>query len=99
MLLYFQQDLINLNIFFDFRTVYGKTELTENLRKYLFNVVEGQAGFFQHLAKNSLVHKPPVGLLGNIVLESKGDHRETFDIKSAIMPISDFSRIYALWGW
>jgi PAS domain S-box-containing protein len=91
-----QQDLINLNIFFDFRTVYGKTELTENLRKYLFNVVEGQAGFFQHLAKNSLVHKPPVGLLGNIVLESKGDHRETFDIKSAIMPISDFSRIYAL---
>lgn len=91
-----QQDLINLNIFFDFRTVYGETELTENLRKYLFNIVEGQAGFFQHLVKNSLVHKPPVGLLGNIVLESKGDHRETFDIKSAIMPISDFCRIYAL---
>ena len=91
-----QQDLIDLSIFFDFRCIYGESELTNQLQKYLFETVDGQAGFFQHLTKNSLVHKPPVGLLGNILLESKGEHQETFDIKTAIMPISDFSRIYAL---
>ncbi|MBU0474924.1 MAG: cache domain-containing protein [Bacteroidetes bacterium] len=91
-----QQDLINLSIFFDFRSIYGSTKLTDELQKYLFNTAYGQSGFFQHLVKNSLVHKPPVGLLGNIILESKGEHSETFDIKLAIMPICDFARIYAL---
>jgi len=91
-----QQDLIDLSIFFDFRCIYGNTELTNQLRKYLFKTAEGQAGFFQHLTKNSLLHKPPVGLLGKIVVESKGEHQETFDIKAAVTPISDFARIYAL---
>ena len=91
-----QQDLIDLSIFFDFRCIYGDSKLTDQLQKHLFKTADGQAGFFQHLAKNSLLHKPPVGLLGKIVVESKGEHQETFDIKSAIMPISDFCRIYAL---
>ncbi len=91
-----QQDLIDLSIFFDFRCIYGDSELTNQLRKHLFKTAEGQAGFFQHLTKNSLLHKPPVGLLGKIVVESKGEHSKTFDIKAATMPISDFARIYAL---
>ncbi len=91
-----QQDLIDLSIFFDFRTIYGENKFADQLRKHLFKSADGQAGFFQHLAKNSLLHKPPVGLLGKIVVESRGEHQETFDIKAATMPISDFSRIYAL---
>lgn len=91
-----QQDLIDLSIFFDFRSIYGDSELTNQLQKHVLKIADGQAGFFQHLAKNSLVHKPPMGLLGNIVVESKGEHQKEFDIKSAIMPISDFGRIYAL---
>ncbi len=91
-----QQDLIDLSIFFDFRCIYGDSELTDQLQKHLFKTADGQSGFFQHLTKNSLLHKPPVGLLGKIVVESKGKHQATFDIKSAIMPISDFCRIYAL---
>ena len=30
------------------------------------------------------------------MVESKGEHRDEFDIKSAMTPIVDFSRIYAL---
>jgi CBS domain-containing protein len=30
------------------------------------------------------------------VLESKGDYPETFNIKNALMPITDFVRIYSL---
>jgi PAS domain S-box-containing protein len=91
-----QQDLIDISIFFDFRSIYGKAELTERLRSQLFKDAEGQAGFFQHLTRNSLLHKPPVSLMGKIRLASRGEHPETFDIKSALMPITDFARIYAL---
>lgn len=91
-----QQDLIDLSIFFDFRNIYGEPKLIDDLRNHIFATVKGQAGFFQHLAKNGLLHKPPVGLLGKIVVTSKGEHPETFDIKAATMPITDFCRIYAL---
>ncbi len=91
-----QQDLIDISIFFDFRYVYGNSNLVDKLREKLSELTDGQAGFFQHLTKNCLLHKPPVGILGGLLLESKGDHAETFDIKLATMPISDFSRIYAL---
>jgi len=91
-----QQDLIDLSIFFDFRPIFGKNEIANRLQKHVSKVVEGQAGFFQHLAKNCLLHKPPVGFMGKIVVESKGEHSEKFDIKMATMPIIDFSRIYAL---
>ncbi|MGD8778177.1 MAG: DUF294 nucleotidyltransferase-like domain-containing protein [Ignavibacteria bacterium] len=91
-----QQDLIDISIFFDFRHVYGNNELAEKLRVKLSELTDGQAGFFQHLTKNCLLHKPPVGMLGGLLLESKGNHAETFDIKLATMPLSDFARIYAL---
>lgn len=90
------QDLIDISIFFDFRHVYGDEALVEELRAYLFQVSEGQAAFLQHLVKNSLLHKPPVGLLGKIVVESKGAHPETLDIKLAALPLVDYARIYAL---
>lgn len=90
------QDLIDISTFFDFRFIYGDPELTDSLRRYLFETADGQSGFFQHLTKNNLQHRPPVGLLGKIVVESKGDHPETFDIKKATMPLSDFARVYAI---
>ncbi|MCW8850974.1 MAG: cache domain-containing protein [Melioribacteraceae bacterium] len=91
-----QQDLIDISIYFDFRHVYGDSKLVDNLRSKLSSFTMNQAGFFQHLTKNCLLHKPPVGILGKLVLESKGEHAETFDMKLATMPISDFARIYAL---
>ncbi len=91
-----QQDLIDISIYFDFRHVYGDISLVEDLRTRLAAFTNGQAGFFQHLTKNCLLHKPPVGIMGGLLLESKGEHPETFDIKMATMPISDFARIYSL---
>ncbi len=90
------QDLLTLSIFFDFRCVYGDDSFSTELRRHLFATAENQSGFFLHLTKNSLLHKPPVGLLGNIQLESKGEHAETFNIKNTLIPISDFARLYAI---
>ena len=48
------------------------------------------------MTENALYYKPPLGFFGNILVESKGEHRNAFDIKAAMMPVIDFARIYAL---
>lgn len=90
------EDLLDTSIFFDFRGGYGDLNLTDELRKYLNEILKGKAVFFLHLAHNSLLFKPPIGFFRNIVVESTGEHRETFNIKKAMTPIVDFARIYAL---
>jgi CBS domain-containing protein len=90
------EDLLQASIFFDFRRGYGDEGLVEDLRRYLFETLEGWAGFFRHLAENALYFKPPIGFFRNFVVESKGEHRDKFDIKSAMTPIVDFARLLAL---
>jgi len=88
--------LLNASIFFDFRCGYGEEGLIEELRKYLFGALGGWQGFFRHLAENSLYFRPPLGFFRNFVVESKGEHKDAFDIKAAMQPIVDLARIYAL---
>ena len=88
--------LLNSSIFFDFRTGYGEEGLIDELREYLFGTLGGWPGFFRHLAENSLYFRPPLGFFRNFVVESKGEHKDAFDIKSAMQPIVDLARIYAL---
>lgn len=90
------EDLLNASIFFDFRGAYGDMSLIDALRRHLFATTKGWSGFFRHLTENALCFKPPLGFFRNFVVESKGDHRDAFDIKGAMMPIIDFARIYAL---
>jgi CBS domain-containing protein len=88
--------LLRASIFFDFRGAYGEQSLIDRLRQSLFESLEGWPGFFRHLAENAIQVKPPIGFFRNFVVESKGEHRDAFDIKSAMVPVVDFARIYAL---
>jgi CBS domain-containing protein len=90
------EDLLHSSIFFDFRCGWGERVLIDDLRRFLFDSLTGWAGFFRHLTENALHFKPPLGFFRNFVVESKGVHRNTFDIKRAMMPIVDFARIHAL---
>jgi len=90
------KDLLQSSIFFDFRGAWGDMALINELRRYLFSQLGGWAGFFRHLTENALHFKPPIGFFRNFVVESRGEHRNAFDIKSALVPIVDFARIYAL---
>ncbi len=90
------EDLLQASIFFDFRHGYGEASLVNELRRYLLGSLEGWSGFFRHLTENALHFKPPIGFFRNFVVESKGEHRSALDIKSAMTPIVDFARIYAL---
>jgi CBS domain-containing protein len=90
------EDLLRSSIFFDFRFGYGDAELIGELKKHLFDYLEDWSGFFRYLTENALHIRPPIGFFRSFVVESKGEHRDTFDIKNAMLPIVDFARIYAL---
>jgi len=90
------EDLLHASIFFDFRFAYGDPTLVEHLSTFLFNALGKWSGFFRHMAQNAVYFKPPIGFLGNFVVESKGEHRNCLNIKHAIRPIVDYARIYAL---
>jgi signal-transduction protein with cAMP-binding, CBS, and nucleotidyltransferase domain len=91
------QDLLDVNIFFDFRCTYGEASHVTRLRQHLQQLLEGgRPVFFFHLAQSTLRFKPPRGFFGNIQLESGGEHPATFNIKTAIIPLVNFARMYAL---
>ncbi len=50
----------------------------------------------QYQVDYSLLYKPPLGMFGKIVTSSTGDDPNTFDIKSAMLPIINTARLYAL---
>lgn len=90
------QNLLHSSIFFDFRATYGDTALADDLQRFLFNAVRLWPGFLRDLSENAIFFKPPVGLFGKLRVETEGEQKGSLDLKSAMQPIIDFARIYAL---
>ncbi|MGK0618349.1 putative nucleotidyltransferase substrate binding domain-containing protein [Meiothermus cerbereus] len=84
------QELLEAQIFFDFRKVHGELSL-EALDKIV--ATSGEQGIFlAHLARASLQFRPPIGFLRRIKEEDGG-----VDIKKGgIAPIVSLARVYAL---
>ncbi len=91
-----QEDLLQISIFFDFKCAYGEECLIKDLKDFLFKSLENERAFFVNLARNAINFKPPIGFFRNFLVESKGSNRDSFDIKKAMVPIVDFSRLFAL---
>jgi CBS domain-containing protein len=90
------QDFLEINMFFDFRMVYGTGELLGELREHIDKRLRTSVPFFVNYAQNALLYKPPLGFFGGIVAESVGGHPKTFNVKDAVRPIVGFARLYAL---
>lgn len=91
------QEIIDLSIFFDFRTIYGDAELTHELRRHIHTSLANEPAFFHHFAQNALMFKPPFRLLGNIYLSGGAtEHSGEINLKDAMMPMVSFARLYAL---
>jgi CBS domain-containing protein len=91
------QEITDFSIFFDFRTVYGDTELTHALRSAIHASLRDQSAFFHLFAQNALLFKPPFRLLGNIYLSGGAtEHAGEINLKDAMMPVVSFARLYAL---
>jgi PAS domain S-box-containing protein len=91
------QEIIDLVIFFDFRTVYGDAELTHALRRAMHASLAEAPASFHHFAHNAQTFRPPFRLLGNIYLSGgTSEHAGDINLKDAMMPIVGFARLYAL---
>lgn len=90
------EDLMSCSIFFDFRCGYGDDGLVEELRQHLRQLLAEWPSFLQYLAFNAHHFKPPIGFFRNFIVESRGEHRDAFDIKKVMVPIVDFARLYGL---
>ncbi|KJS30971.1 MAG: hypothetical protein VR64_13820 [Desulfatitalea sp. BRH_c12] len=90
------EELLHSSIFFDFRGGYGDFGLINALRGHLNDAIGRWTGFLRFMMQNALNFGPPLGFFRNFQVASKGAHRDAFDIKSAMLPIVDFARIYAL---
>ncbi len=90
------QNLLEINIFFDFRNLYGKQRFAEKLRQYIDHLLQKNRLFFIYFAQNTLLYKPPIGFFGKIVVETSDKNPETFNIKNAMKLLLNFARIYSL---
>ena len=82
------QELLDLNIFFDFRCVAGAQALADGLRQFVSSLLAETPSFFVHLARDLLRKKLPAHLpkSGTAVL----------NVKDAMAPLVAFARLYAL---
>ncbi len=87
------EELLQFNIFFDFRSLQGNAELAAELRRHIGEVMAGSPPFFFHLAANALKYRLPLDLFGRM---SPPDDSGTIDLKETLLPVVNFARLYAL---
>jgi CBS domain-containing protein len=89
--------LLNATIFFDFRSLYGKAELSDAMRRHLLAQAAATPIFLQAMARNALEVGPPLGKIRDFVTDLEADHPGKIDLKKYGSRIFvDVARIYAL---
>lgn len=85
------------NIFFDFDFIYGAPVIEDALSSHIEMNISRNKKFFAYLAADVLKNPPPLGFFRQFLVESDGEHKDFFDIKSrAIEPLVDAARLLAL---
>lgn len=86
--------LMEVNIFFDFRVLWGEETLAEDLRRHILAGVAKRPVFLRHLAADTMEFRTPLDALGRIRPDHKGE--DHLDVKGALLHIVNFARIYSL---
>ena len=90
------QSILDASIFFDFRCVFGKGSLVDDLRSHVNQAIDNKSVFFYHMAQSVIKYKPPVSLFGKIIDKNHSGDQINLNIKKIILPIISFIRLYAL---
>lgn len=81
------KDLLDLKIFFDFRFVYGKVELVDELKMHVNSITSKSSSFFIFMAES---------IINTTIPEGAQKFKSNFEIKLLMLPIVDLARLYAL---
>jgi len=91
------QELLNVMIFFDFRSGYGDASLARNLRDHLNSMTRRQEIYLMHLARDCIAGRVPLSFFKSFMVEKNGEHKNELDIKrQGLVPFVNFARVMAL---
>jgi CBS domain-containing protein len=93
------EGVLRVGIFFDLRPVCGDVALGRGMREALAEAVTGKDKgiFLATLARHAVEYDVPLGFFRQFVLEDRGEHRETLELKaSGLLPLTDLVRVRAL---
>lgn len=90
------QSILETSIFFDFRCVFGDTNLVDELREFVFAAARNRDLFFLHLAQSVAKLKVPLGRFGQIKAREDNEEHQHLELKKILLPIIGFIRVYAL---
>lgn len=89
--------LLNSTIFFDFRPLYGRYELVDELRNWLLPQPPEHPRFLRALAEEALTCAPPLSWTGGFVYDGGVEHPHSIDLKRfGARPFVDAARIWSL---
>jgi CBS domain-containing protein len=88
---------LQASIFFDMRPVAGDASLHARLAADVHEWTLSAQAFLLHLVKRAAAHEPPLGIFRGLVVERKGEHRDTLDIKwGGVAAVVELARVHAL---
>jgi PAS domain S-box-containing protein len=91
------QQLLEFNIFLDFRAVAGQAELARQLRLHVNMTLQAHPPFLPFLALDLMRFRPPPNRLARwLYPPGKRAKASLLDLKEAMMPLVGFARLYAL---
>lgn len=88
---------LGISIFFDFRTVHGDPQFAGQLRSHIDKTTYDRADFYKRLANDTQKYKLPLNIFKSATSDSPSAKSEVMDLKTGIMPITDFARVYSLY--
>ncbi|OEH86198.1 hypothetical protein BHU72_11720 [Desulfuribacillus stibiiarsenatis] len=93
-----KQDEIQLSTYLlDFRFIYGKKRIAEDLRYYIIDQAKPATMFVHNLASIELQKDVPIDVLGQIVTAQSGEDKGLIDLRNdGFMHIVNCVRLYAL---
>jgi CBS domain-containing protein len=89
--------LLQANIFFDMRSLWGNESLAENVQREVLSRVQVNSRFLKQLSDSALSSEPPLNWLGNISATDEIDGRQIIDLKRyGVRQFVDAARVLAL---
>lgn len=91
------EHLLQASIYFDLRALDGDARPVESLRAWLLDRVVRVPRFLRQMAENAMNIDPPLGLLRDFDVESRGEHADSLNLKlRGTTPFVDAARLLAL---
>lgn len=90
------QNIVDISVFFDFRTVFGDDSLTRDMRNTVNALLDNHPSFFNFMAMANLAYKIPLTLFGRLLAETTSDTTGTVNIKNASRVMVSIIRLYSM---